>query len=81
MKPHYDVLIGDLVRHAHDPEDITGLQDLIKGFKGAVDASTGTLGSPISAPASTVSGWWLVTKQGYISMGGVSTLFEAWAWA
>ena len=77
MKPHYDVLIGDLVRHAHDPEDITGLQDLIKGFKGAVDASTGTLGSPISAPASTVSGWWLVTKQGYISMGGVSTLFEA----
>ena len=77
MKTHFDVLLGDLVRHAHDPEDITGLANLLRGFQGAVDASSGTLGSPVTPPVITVSGWWLISKQGYVSLGGVSTLFEA----
>ena len=77
MKPHFDVLIGDLVCHAHDPEDITGLADLLRGFQGAVDASAGTSGAPIAAPTSTVSGWWLITKGGYILFNSVPNLFEA----
>ena len=76
MKTHFDVLIGDIVRHAHDPEDITGLADLMKGFQGAVDASAGTSGSPIAAPTATVSGWWMITKGGYILYNSVPNLFE-----
>ena len=82
MKTHFDVMIGDLVRHAHDLEDITGLDitglaNLMRGFQGAVDASAGSSGSPISPPSSTVSGWWLITKAGYISLSGTATQFEA----
>ncbi|MCX6282410.1 MAG: hypothetical protein NTU51_10650 [Bacteroidetes bacterium] len=77
MKTHFDVLIGDMVRHAHDPEDITGLADLMKGFQGAIDASAGGSGNPISPPVITVSGWWLITKGGYILFNSVPNLFEA----
>ena len=77
MKTHFDVLIGDLVRHAHDPEDITGLADLMRGFQGAIDASAGGSGNPISPPVITVSGWWLLTKGGYILFNAVPNLFEA----
>ena len=76
MKTHFDVLIGDLVRHAHDPEDITGLADLMRGFQGAIDASAGGSGNPISPPVITVSGWWLLTKGGYILFNAVPNLFE-----
>ena len=75
-KAHYDPLIKTMVRHDHDPQDIIGLADIIKGFQGALDAHTGTLENPMSAPVATTSGWWLITVVGYISVGGASTAFE-----
>lgn len=77
MKPHYDILLGDLINHQHDPDDIENLTDLLKGFQGAFDASTGTLETPIAPPSCTTSGWWIVEKEGYVLIGGVATFFEA----
>ena len=68
---------GELVLHEHDTEDISGLENLLKGFQGAFDASTGTSGSPLSPPELDYSGWWLVTNQGHILIEGAATLFEA----
>lgn len=77
MSAQFDSILQEVVFHSHDLEDINSLADLLKGFNGSINASTGTLGVPISPPAATVSGWWLITQGGYILIGGVSTLFEA----
>ena len=77
MKTHFDPILKKLVMHPHDIEDITNLSDLLKGFQGAVDASTGIEGDPISPPVIETSGWWLCMVEGWIDIEGVSTFFEA----
>ena len=83
MQSHFDALLQKVVLHEHAVTDIIGLEDftsdltsIAKGFMGSVDASAGTLGVPLAPPSATVSGWWIITKGGYILIAGVSTLFE-----
>ncbi|TRZ50987.1 hypothetical protein D4S03_05850, partial [bacterium] len=77
MKTHFDPMLKKQVMHGHDLEDIPGVYSLASGNLGALDASAGTLEDPIDPPASTKSGFWIITVAGYIDLDGVSTLFEA----
>lgn len=77
MKTHFDPMLKKQVMHGHDLEDITGIGSIASGNLGALDASAGTLEVPIDPPESTKSGFWIITKAGYIDLDGVSTLFEA----
>ena len=47
-----------------------------KGNLGSIDAGAGTQAIPIVCPASTKSGFWIITVAGYVNLGGVSTAFD-----
>lgn len=77
MRAHFDVLSSNLVMHPHHASDIDGLETLLQGFQGEINASTGTEETPIVPPVVEISCYWLITSRGYILLGETATIFEA----
>ncbi len=76
MKRTYDRLQGMDLMHPHKPEDITGLADLLKGFIGSLDVSSGTEDNPFPPPQIETSGFWMISIAGFVDLDGSSVAFE-----
>lgn len=77
MRAHFDVLSSNLVMHPHHASDIEGLEELLQGFQGELNAGSGTVEDPIIPPAVEISCYWIITARGYILLGETATIFEA----
>ncbi len=76
MNPTFDPILKKMVAHNHIPEDITGLANLLKGFIGSLDVSSGTEDNPFPPPQIETSGFWMISIAGFVDLDGSSVAFE-----